>query len=142
MLYTAQQRNADGILEKQSKGTADKMTVLREMRDLAAEIRGVLSGPGDIDEFSRILHHGWKLKRSLGFGITSGFVDDWYEKARAAGALGGKLLGAGGGGFLFLQAPPDAHEAIREALGRPREIQFEMDRRGARIIFISEHQVL
>jgi len=140
MLYTAQQRDADSILSKQSAGTADRMTVLREMRDQALEIRSALSGTGNVDEFARVLDHGWALKRSLGFGISSGFVDDWYRKARDAGAEGGKLLGAGGGGFLFLQAPPDSHEAIREALGRPREIEFAFDRRGSRIIFISEHR--
>jgi D-glycero-alpha-D-manno-heptose-7-phosphate kinase len=140
ILYTAQQRDADSILTKQSAGTADRMGALREMRDLAEAIRNVLSGSGNVDEFARILDHGWELKRSLGFGISSGIVDDWYAKARAAGALGGKLLGAGGGGFLFLQAPPERHEAIREAVGRPREIDFTVDRRGSRIIFISEHR--
>lgn len=140
MLYTAQQRDADSILQRQSEGTGSKRAVLREMRDLAAEIRAVLSGSGDLDEFARILHHGWELKRSLGFGISQASVDEWYTKARAAGALGGKLLGAGGGGFLFLQAPAERHDAIREALGHPREIQFSMDRRGSRIIFISDHR--
>ena len=142
MLYTATQRDADSILEKQSAGTADRLDVLREMRDMAAEMKGVLSGSGDVDEFARLLHRGWELKRSLGFGISSAFVDDWYRKAREAGAEGGKLLGAGGGGFLFLLAPPERHEAIREALGRPREVEFSLDRRGSRIIFISEHQTL
>jgi D-glycero-alpha-D-manno-heptose-7-phosphate kinase len=140
MLYTAQQRDADRILAKQSAGTAGRREVLREMRDLAEEIRNVLSGSANVDEFARILDHGWELKRSLGFGISSAIVDDWYTKARSAGALGGKLLGAGGGGFLFLQAPPERHDAIREALGRPREIDLTIDRRGSRIIFISEHR--
>jgi len=138
MLYTNQQRDANLILEKQSAGTADRMTVLREMRELAAEMRVVLSGTGDIDEFARLLDVGWELKRSLGFGISSAFIDDWYRAAKDAGAQAGKLLGAGGGGFLLLLAPPERHEAIREALGRPRELEFSIDRRGSRIIFISE----
>ena len=108
------------------------------MRDLADEMRGVLTGEGDLDEFARLLHEGWELKRSLGFGISSVAVDDWYSAARKAGAKGGKLLGAGGGGFLLLMAPPERHEAIREALGRPREIRFKIDRRGSRVIFISD----
>ena len=86
------------------------------------------------------MHQGWELKRSLGFGITDTQIDRWYEDARSAGAQGGKLLGAGGGGFLFLLAPPERHEAIREALGRPREIPFAIDRFGSRIIFISEQK--
>ena len=78
------------------------------------------------------------LKRSLGFGITQPELDRWYEAAREAGAIGGKLLGAGGGGFLLLMAPPERHEAIREALNRPQEVQFSVDPRASRIIFISE----
>ncbi|MBC7835853.1 MAG: GHMP kinase [Phycisphaerales bacterium] len=138
VLYTEQRRDADGILKKQSEGTADKMRVLREMRDLASEMRAVISGRGNIDEFARLLHCGWELKRSLGFGISDAKVDEWYDAARKAGAQGGKLLGAGGGGFVFLLAPPEKHEAIREALGRPRELEFRIDRLGSRIIFISE----
>jgi D-glycero-alpha-D-manno-heptose-7-phosphate kinase len=138
LLYTQQQRDADVILQKQSQGTADRFTVLRQMRDLAAEMRQTVSGRGDVDEFARLLHEGWLLKRSLGFGIATAQIDDWYEAARSAGAQGGKLLGAGGGGFLLLLAPPERHEAIREKLGRPRELPFAIDRRGSRIIFISD----
>lgn len=137
VLYTNQKRDANTILKKQSEGTAAKLRVLREMRDLASEMRSVISGRGNIDEFARLLHCGWELKRSLGFGISDERVDQWYEAARKAGAQGGKLLGAGGGGFVFLLAPPERHEAIREALGRPREIDFKIDRLGSRIIFIS-----
>jgi D-glycero-alpha-D-manno-heptose-7-phosphate kinase len=138
LLYTNQQRDADQILKQQSDGTADKMSVLREMRDLASEMRSVISGRGDLDEFARLLHHGWTLKRSLGFGISGPQIDEWYDAARKAGAQGGKLLGAGGGGFVLLLAPPERHEAIREAVGRPRELDFAVDRLGSRIIFISE----
>lgn len=142
LLYTDQQRDADVILQKQSSGTASKMEVLRSMRDLAAEMRLVLSGNGNLNEFARLLHEGWELKRSLGFGISVQRVDEWYQLARRHGAAGGKLLGAGGGGFLLLLAPRDAHEGIREALGRPRELDLSIDRRGSRIIFISDHQRL
>jgi D-glycero-alpha-D-manno-heptose-7-phosphate kinase len=138
LLYTEMQRDADRILKAQSEGTSSRFSVLCQMRDLAAEMRDVLSGPGNLDEFARLLHEGWLLKRSLGFGITTSGVDAWYDAARNAGALGGKLLGAGGGGFLLLICPPDRKEAIREAVGRPREIRFEIDRRGSRVIFISD----
>lgn len=139
ILYTEKRRNADDILKKQSEGTADQMRALRDMRDLASEMRGVLAGRANIDEFSRLLHVGWQLKRSLGFGISDDSVDQAYVAARKAGAQGGKLLGAGGGGFILLVAPPERHEAIRDALGRPRELSFAVDRLGSRIIFISEH---
>ncbi len=143
LLYTEQQRDADGILKRQSEGTNDRLPVLRAMRDLAHEMRLVLGGgSGGIDEFARLLHEGWELKRSLGFGISVQKVDDWYEQARKLGAQGGKLLGAGGGGFLLLLAPPERHNLIRDALGHPRELTLGVDRRGGRIIFISDHQRL
>jgi D-glycero-alpha-D-manno-heptose-7-phosphate kinase len=138
LLYTEKQRDADKILKAQSEGTADRVSVLREMRDLADAMRRCLAGAADLEEFARLLHEGWLLKRSLGFGITTGAVDQWYEAVRKAGAQGGKLLGAGGGGFLLVMAPPERHEAIREAVGRPRELRFDIDRRGSRIIFISD----
>jgi D-glycero-alpha-D-manno-heptose-7-phosphate kinase len=142
LFYTEQQRDADKILKKQSEGTRERMAVLREMRDLAHEMRLALGGSGGLDEFARLLHEGWLLKRSLGFGISTGSVDTWYEQARKLGAQGGKLLGAGGGGFLLVIAPPERHDLIRDALGNPRELTFGIDRRGGRVIFISDHQRL
>jgi D-glycero-alpha-D-manno-heptose-7-phosphate kinase len=136
LLYTGQTRDADTILERQSAGTAARLEVLRLMRDLAAEMRLALSGEGDLSRFARLLHEGWELKRSLGFGISNDQVDEWYQAARKAGAEGGKLLGAGGGGFLLLIAAPWRHRAIREALGRPRELPFRIARQGSRNIFI------
>jgi D-glycero-alpha-D-manno-heptose-7-phosphate kinase len=137
VLYTNQSRDADGILKQQSQGTRDKMSILKSMRDLAWEMSKSVSGQADLKEFARLLHEGWILKRSLGFGITDERVDKWYAAARNAGAMGGKLLGAGGGGFLLLFAPPDCHEQIRTALDHPRELEFGIDRLGSRIIFVS-----
>ena len=112
------------------------MPALRRMRDLADEMRQNLAGGGDLDAFGALLHEGWELKRSLGFGISSGGGDHWYEVARRNGATAGKLLGAGGGGFLLLLAPPWRHRAISEALGRPPELPFRFARHGSRIVFI------
>jgi D-glycero-alpha-D-manno-heptose-7-phosphate kinase len=137
LMYTNQKRDADSILGKQSAGTGDKMAVLRKMRDLAEAMRVAISGRGDLDTFGKLLHEGWELKRSLGFGISDPKIDGWYEAARKAGAVGGKLLGAGGGGFLLLMAPPERHAAIRAVLDHPRELSFQVDRLGSRIIFIS-----
>jgi len=138
LLYTDQQRDANEILKRQSEGSVHKMAILREMRDLAGEMRNTMGGPGNLDDFGRLLHSSWELKRSLGFGISNRGIDDWYQAVRAAGAMGGKLLGAGGGGFLLVMAPPERHEAIREAVGHPREIPFRIDRRGSRVIYISD----
>ena len=136
LVYTGQTRDANAILQQQSHATAGRMDVLRAMRDLADRMRHALAGEGDLDQFAELLHEGWELKRSLGCGISTGHVDEWYEAARRAGAAGGKLLGAGGGGFLLLVAPPWRHRAIREALGRPRELPFRFAQHGSRNIFI------
>ncbi|MEM7366448.1 MAG: GHMP kinase [Pseudomonadota bacterium] len=140
LFYTQQQRDANDILAKQSASTteADKFRTLVHMRDLAGEMRNVVSGTADLDRFGELLHEGWELKRSLGNGISNALIDDWYESARSAGAVGGKLLGAGGGGFLLVMAPRERHSAIRDKLGHPRELPFKIDRRGTRIIFISD----
>ncbi|MDG1818369.1 MAG: hypothetical protein P8H31_00905, partial [Porticoccaceae bacterium] len=83
LLYTAQQRSADDILIKQSAGTQrqDTFAVLKEMRDLAEEMKNVISGSGNIDDFAGLLHQGWLLKKSLGFGISNQHIDDWYSAA-------------------------------------------------------------
>jgi len=138
VLYTDRQRSADGILKKQSDGCGEKRQVLCRMRDLAGEMRSALGGNGDIRDLGRLLHEGWELKRSLGFGIADEGVDRWYRDGRVAGAIGGKLLGAGGGGFMLFLAPPERHAAIREALGDPRQLPFQVDRRGSRIIFADQ----
>ena len=90
LLFTGQTRDANRILERQSSGTADRMEVLRQMRDLSAKMRLPLTGEGDLDQFAALLHEGWELKRSLGFGISNDQVNEWYEAARKAGAPGGK----------------------------------------------------
>lgn len=140
LMYTGRRRDADEILTKQSNGTRDRMPILRQMRDLAEAMRQALAGDGDLDEFSRIMREGWKLKRSLGFGITNQEVDDWYSAAIAAGAECGKLLGAGGGGFLFLLVPPSRQDAVREALDWPIELDVAIAPLGSRIIFISDRE--
>ena len=142
LVYTNEQRTAESILARQSAGTKDRMPILTRMRDLAKEMRNELAGNCDLDAFAGLLDEGWQLKRSLGFGICDDATDCMYETARRTGAQGGKLVGAGGGGFLLLMAPPDRHDAIREALGKPRELSFGVDRRGSRLIFISDHQTL
>jgi D-glycero-alpha-D-manno-heptose-7-phosphate kinase len=136
LLFTGQTRSADGILEQQSNETASRRSILLQMRDLADEMRKTLAGEGNLDEFAALLHAGWELKRSLGFGISFRQVEEWYDAARRNGATGGKLLGAGGGGFLLVMAPPWRHRAIREALGRPRELPFRLARHGSRNIFV------
>ncbi len=138
LFYTGQTRNANDTLEIQARKTEANFPTLQRMRDLAFVMRDALAGERspDLDLFADLLHEGWEAKRSLVSGISTATVDDWYERARSAGARGGKILGAGGGGFLLLFAAPDRHDGIRRALGHPRELPVGLDPRGSRIVFI------
>ncbi len=140
LFYTQSQRDANEILAKQSASSSerDSFNALSTMKQLALEIRDEITGDADLGRFAALLHEGWELKRSLGHGISNPMIDEWYDAARSAGAQGGKLLGAGGGGFLLLMAPIEKHDSIRQKLGHPRELPFKIDRRGSRIIFISD----
>jgi D-glycero-alpha-D-manno-heptose-7-phosphate kinase len=138
LFYTGRHRDANTILRRLSDGMEDRRSILRAQRDLANELRSTILGSGDLDWVADILHRGWELKRSQGLGISGTGVDEWYCAARRAGAQGGKLLGAGGGGFMLILAPPDRHEAIRDSLNRPQELPFKIDRNGSRVVFVSE----
>jgi D-glycero-alpha-D-manno-heptose-7-phosphate kinase len=140
LLFYIGQRSADVILAEQSKNTKSRIPVLRNMREIAKSMRQSLLDQQDLDQFAALLHESWIQKRSLGFGIANTQIDEMYQIARQAGAQGGKLLGAGGSGFLLLMAPANYHESIRTALKRPKELPFRVDRLGSRIIFVSEQR--
>ena len=93
----------------------------------------------EVDAFGEILHAGWLEKRQLVSNISNDRIDYWYERARAAGAIGGKLLGAGGGGFILLYAPPRSHEAICKALPELRPVPFKFCPQGSKIIYVEEN---
>ncbi len=135
IVYTELQRSANDILARQRASTGSKRSAIRAMRDLAQVLRSNLEGGFVAEAFGRALHEAWLLKRTLTHGITSPELDAAYERARATGAWGGKLLGAGGGGFLLLMAPPERHLPILEALRRPRTLPFAVEPKGSRIVF-------
>jgi len=140
LFYTGITRSASEILASQSKQLADqgkKAEAMHKMVAYAAELRDALCA-GDVGSMGRILHENWLLKQSITDGISSGQINAWYERALDAGALGGKLLGAGGGGFLLFYAPQEKHEAIASALSDLRRISFAMEPRGSRIIFVNQ----
>ncbi len=137
VFYTGRVRSASELLAEQSKKTAgDKRTqqTLVKMVALAADMKRELES-GNADGFGEILHENWMHKKTLVDGISDDEIDGWYESARRAGASGGKLLGAGRGGFLMVFAPPERHEAIAHVLPGLREISFRFDRNGSQIIF-------
>ncbi|WP_434661759.1 GHMP kinase [Paraburkholderia sp. A3BS-1L] len=136
VFYTGIARSASGILKEQSYNVADsvtKQTMLKRMVALTYQLRNELQD-GNLDSMGEILDENWQLKKQLASGISSDAIDDWYEKAKLNGALGGKLLGAGAGGFLMFYAPAERHEAIERALGL-RRIHFGFEPLGSRIIF-------
>jgi D-glycero-alpha-D-manno-heptose-7-phosphate kinase len=141
MLYTGLVRSADDILHEQSLNTQtdeEKRASLCRMVDLAEQIREALLC-NDLGGFGEVLHAGWMEKRKLASGITKPCIDEWYERARAHGAIGGKILGAGGGGFLLLYAPPEQHPEICEALPELRPIDFHFSRQGSKLIYVEEN---
>lgn len=141
LLYTGLTRQADDILTEQSRETRsseDKQASLRRMVGLADQLCEAL-GRDEIDAFGEILHAGWLEKRKLASGISNAAIDAWYERARAAGAIGGKLLGAGGGGFLLLYADPAYHADICHALPELDPIPFHFCPQGSKVIYVEEN---
>jgi D-glycero-alpha-D-manno-heptose-7-phosphate kinase len=115
--------------------TPQKEKELNMMHQLVNEAEGVISSPNrSLDEFGRLLHEGWKLKRSLTQKITNAAIDEIYDAGISAGALGGKLLGAGGGGFMLFFVPPERREALRMRLKKHLCVPFKFSSAGSRVI--------
>jgi len=141
MLYTGLTRSADNILSEQTRETQSnetKRASLRRMVNLADQLCEALSR-NDIDAFGEILHTGWLEKQKLAANISNGRIDEWYERARANGAIGGKLLGAGGGGFLLLYADPAHHAGICRVLPELQPIPFNFCPEGSKVIYVEEN---
>jgi D-glycero-alpha-D-manno-heptose-7-phosphate kinase len=133
--YTGKTRQASSILSEQSQGAESSMVtqeIMQRMKALAYELRAELN-QGRINALGEIMDEGWRLKRDVHTGVSSPEIDSYYEAARNAGALGGKLLGAGGGGFLTFFAPPEAHPAIEQALDL-RRLPIAFERSGSRVL--------
>ncbi|HHE48338.1 MAG TPA: GHMP kinase [Candidatus Acetothermia bacterium] len=136
IFYTGLRRSSGSILWEQARRAEEKHGVLVRLSELAEAGREAV-GRGDLESFGLLLHEGWQLKRTLASGISRPEIDAWYETARAAGALGGKILGAGGGGFLLLFCPVERKEAVRLRLSQfgLREFQVAYEPQGSRIIY-------
>ena len=137
VFYTGRSREASELLAEQSEKTASEARVrqtLIKMVSLAEDLKRELER-NNLGAFGEILHEDWVLKKTLVDRISDGEIDDWYETGRRSGALGGKLLGAGSGGFMMFFAPPERHAAIVHALPELREVRFRFDTDGSQIIF-------
>jgi len=137
LFYTGITRTAHEVLKEQMDKTksGDLDGQLKKLGDLVDPATDAVIS-GDFHTFGEILHEGWVIKQSLSSQVTNPQIVDWYERARAAGAVGGKLLGAGGGGCLLFYAPEDRHDAIRAAVSDMKEVEFRFDREGSSVIFV------
>ena len=139
LYYLGNQRSASAILAQQSLESAkrSKQDVLREMVQLVDPLAAAL-GTSNWRECGRLMHENWLLKQSLASGISDSAIQNAYERGMKAGALGGKLLGAGGGGFMLFVARPEDHAALDAALSDLRLFPFNWDSEGSRIIYSDE----
>jgi D-glycero-alpha-D-manno-heptose-7-phosphate kinase len=134
LYFTGFSRIASEIAKEQIECTKDKKSELLCMFQMVQDAVSILTGGGDLSEFGMLLDESWKLKRSLTSRISSPVIDDIYEMARSAGAIGGKLLGAGGGGFMLLFAKPEDHGRIRATLNQLLRVPFRFENTGSQII--------
>lgn len=139
MFYTGDQRSASKILAEQKKNTSqeDKFSALQQMVGLVYELRDALYKE-NLDQFGRLMHENWLLKRSLAKGVTNPTIDNAYKTAMNNGALGGKLLGAGGGGFLLFYCPKPEQEKLKAALKPLRHFSFTFEDEGSKLIHFSD----
>ena len=134
--YTGITRNADNILSEQKANISDKVMIMGLMKSQADSMRDTLINDGFTEDFGLMLREGWQYKKNLATHITDPQISEYYDKALDAGAIGGKLLGAGGGGFLLFYCDEWFQPNVEEALGL-RRMDFRFTKNGSRVIFSS-----
>jgi len=137
LFYTGLMRVSSDILGEQQARTDDNREYLDRMVELSSRLRESLN-ENDLHGFGEILHEGWTLKRNLAGGISNGRIDAYYEAAIDAGAVGGKLLGAGGGGFMLFYCEKEYQDNVRRALSEIKESPFRFEPQGSKIIYVSD----
>lgn len=139
LFYTGMTRRASTILSEQKANSSNnKLSELRSLKALAYEAKRMLERGRSMEEFGRLLDEGWRIKRSLASGISNNEIDQMYGIAKKAGALGGKIAGAGGGGFLLLCVPENRRESVRNALSGLKEVRLKIEPQGSKIIHVSD----
>jgi D-glycero-alpha-D-manno-heptose-7-phosphate kinase len=134
LFWTGLHRDSSEVLTEQRRNVDDRVAELETMREQAMALRDVVSNGFDLHRFGALLDEGWQLKQKLASSITNDKITNWYNRAKEAGAIGGKLCGAGGGGFLLFVAEPDRHDAIRNALSDLTEVDIGYEPRGSRVL--------
>ena len=136
LLFTNVERSSTEIHRDQIVNSALKMDTYDEMKKLA-ELAFRAICEGDVDSLGDMMDRNWRMKKSLSSKISDSWIDEKYEISLKLGAKGGKLVGAGGGGFLLLVAEPEKHEMIARELGL-RKVDFKFSQSGSRVIFVGE----
>ncbi|HUR37930.1 MAG TPA: kinase [Planctomycetota bacterium] len=134
LIFTGFTRIASEIAAEQVKKTPQHQPELQQMYQMVDQATKILTGDGDLSEFGKLLHENWQLKRRLSSRVSTAEIDGIYEAGRAAGALGGKILGAGGGGFLLLFARPEDQPKIAAKLDKFLHVPFRFETLGSQII--------
>ena len=134
LFFTNKTRKSDDILKKQKMKTGDKRAILRQMKDFVPKLKSSLER-SKFTMLGKLLHENWLLKKSLVGSISNPEINKMYKRAMNAGAMGGKICGAGGGGFLLMYVPKAKQDKVRKALSDYRELHFMLDSFGSRIIF-------
>ena len=139
VFFTGQTRFAREVLAKQSANTINKLGSVRELCNLARSLKAILENGNDLNRFGSILNEAWQIKKSLESSISNSDIDLLYDRGLAAGALGGKLLGAGGGGFLLFFCEPHLQGRLRAELSELQEMPFDLEPEGTKIIHIGSN---
>jgi D-glycero-alpha-D-manno-heptose-7-phosphate kinase len=134
LFFTGITRRSGTILDEQKNNIDHRRDVLCEMKKMAYIARDELLS-GNMDVIGELLHESWSLKKQLASRISNDGIDEIYASARRAGAIGGKITGAGGGGFLLLYCPHEKQEAVRAALSDLQELSFQLEHAGSKVIF-------
>lgn len=134
LFYTGVTRTADEILVDQKEKIGQNGDILRRLKEMAFVARSALIA-GELDRIGDLLDESWMLKKQLAKGISNGLLESSYNAARQAGALGGKVTGAGGGGFLLLYTPLEKRESVRAALKHLQELPFQLEPDGTKVVF-------
>jgi len=135
LFFTGIERTASEIAGSYVNDLQSREPQLRIITEMVSEAMSILESGRDISEFGKLLHEGWKAKRSLSADVSNSHVEEIYGQAKSAGAIGGKLLGAGGGGFMLLFVPPSKQNEVKERLKKLICVPFEFESSGSQIIF-------
>ncbi|TLZ79038.1 MAG: GHMP kinase [Methanobacteriota archaeon] len=135
VFYSGITRPSASVLTEQRQNIPDRMDQLRRLSDFAYQARECLLSDTSLDRVGHMLHQSWESKKTLASNVTNGEIDDLYGRARRAGCLGGKVVGAGSGGFVLLYCPKDKQEQVRDALRGYRELPVLLSRDGSKVIF-------